>query len=121
FPERWDIVQGTVNSDIALKNNTNFEGLMFYVKDLGANTFLVDEFDAFFEVTKVTSTTSNQNFYPSIEAINVPSDFTLSMSDNTILRAYPSPIQTSAALMAVREADNVKIIGGTLQGDRDIR
>lgn len=121
YPERWDIVQGQVNSDRALKNNTNFEGLMFYVKGLGATTFQTDEFDAYFEVTKVTSTTTNQNFYPSVEAVNIPSDFTLSMTDNTILRVYPSPTQTSAALLAIREASNVRVFGGVLYGDRDIR
>src|SRR5690606_27619737 len=122
YPERWDIDQGkNVDSDRALENNTNFEELMYFVKDLGANVFLVDEFDAYFEVTKVTSTTSNQNFYPSVEAINVPSDFTLSMSDNTILRVYPTENLKSAALLAVREAENVKISGGVLYGDRDLR
>ncbi|MBR9853718.1 MAG: hypothetical protein GYB37_03955 [Algicola sp.] len=121
YPERWDIEQGQVNSDRALKNNANFEGLMFYVKELGATTFQTDRFDAYFEVTKVTSTTTNQNFYPSVEAVNIPSDFTLSMTDNTILRVYPSPTQTSAALLAIREASNVRVFGGVLYGDRDIR
>ncbi|NVN19327.1 hypothetical protein GUA46_13340 [Muricauda sp. HICW] len=121
YPERWDIVQGQVNSDRALKNNTNFEGLMFYVKELGATTFQTDEFDAYFEVTKVTSTTTNQNFYPSLEAVNLPSDFTLSMTNNTFLRVFPTIGTTSAALIGVREVDNVTIRGGILVGDRDNR
>src|SRR5690606_25403006 len=122
YPERWDIDQGkNVDSDRALENNTNVEELMYFVKDLGANVFLVDEFDAYFEVTKVTSTTSNQNFYPSVEAINIPSNFTLSMTDNTILRVYPTENLKSASLIAVREAENVKIIGGVLFGYRDLR
>src|SRR5690606_3068915 len=122
YPERWDIDQGkNVDSNRALENNTNFEGLMYFVKDLGANVFLVDEFDAYFEVTKVTSTTSNQNFYPTVEAINIPSDFTLSMTDNSILRVYPTEINDSASLIAIREVNNVKVIGGVLVGDRDLR
>lgn len=121
YPERWDIVQGEVTSDRALKNNANLENLMYYVKDLGATTFQIDEFDAYFEVTKVTSTTTNQNFYPSVEAVNIPSDFTLSMTDKTTLRVYPTENLRSAALLAVRESENVKIIGGVLYGDRDLR
>lgn len=122
YPERWDIVQGEgVTSGRALQNNTNFEGLIYLVKDLGANVFLVDKFDAYFEVTKVTSSTSNQNFYPSLEAINIPSNFTLSMTDNTILRVFPTENLKSAALLAIREVENVKIIGGVLYGDRDLR
>ncbi len=122
YPERWDIVQGeNVDSDRALKNNTNFEGLMYFVKELGADTFLVDEFDAYFEVTKVTSTNTNQNFYPTTEAVNVPSNFTLSMTDNTLLRVYPTENTDSATLLAIREVENVRVIGGVLIGDRDLR
>lgn len=121
YPGRWDIVQGQVSSDRALKNNTNLEALMFFVKELGATTFLIDKFDAYFEVTKVTSTTTNQNFYPSLEAVNIPSDFTLSMTDNTFLRVYPTSGATAAALIGVREVENVTIQGGVLVGDRDER
>ncbi|MCB0372160.1 MAG: right-handed parallel beta-helix repeat-containing protein [Muricauda sp.] len=121
YPNRWDIVQGQVSSDRALTNNANFEGLMFFVKELGATTFLVDNFDAYFEVTKVTSTTTNQNFYPSLEAVNIPSDFTLSMTDNTFLRVYPTSGATAAALIGIREVENVTVQGGVLVGDRDNR
>src|SRR5690606_17680351 len=83
IPKRWDIVEGTIDSDRALKNTIGLESLMEFVKGLGATTFEMGAFDAYFEISKVTSTTSNQNFYPTVEAINVPSDFNLQMSDNT--------------------------------------
>ena len=120
-PERWDFVQGQTNSDNAQKNNTNLEGLFYYTKELGANVFSMDQFDAYFEVSKVTSTTTNQNFYPSLEAINLPSNFTLSMTDNTVLRVLPFTNGVAATLMAIREVENVTIKGGVLYGDRDIR
>ena len=118
-PERWDVVQGQTTSDKALKNNTNLEKLFFYTKELGTTTFVIDEFDAYFDVTKVTSTTTNQNFYPSVESINVPSDFHLKMSENTILRVFPTNWAKGGTLLAVREVSNTKISGGVLYGDRD--
>lgn len=117
-PSRWDIVQGVTTSQIAQKNNNNLEDLMFYTKSIGATTFTIDKFDAYFEVSKVTSTTTNANFYPTKESINVPGDFTLNMSDNTVLRVFPNN-NPYYALLAVREESNVIIKGGTLIGDRD--
>jgi len=122
---RWDIVEGTTTSDIALKNNTALERIMFFTKKLGANTFKIDHLDAYFEVSKVTSTTSNQNFYPALEAINIPSDFHLAMTDNTHLRVFPVKVpqngKSSGTLLAIRDAENITVSGGHLHGDRDTR
>ncbi len=119
---RWDIVEGRTTSEIALKNNAELERLMFYTKELGATTFEIGRFDAFFEVTKVTSTTSDQNFRPSLEAINIPSDFHLKMSDDTNLRIFPGESGTKGgSILAVRDVENATISGGTLYGDRDQR
>jgi len=120
-PSRWELVQGVTTSEIAQKNNDNLEGLMRLTKSLGATTFSIDKFDAYFEVSKVTSTTSNQNFYPSKEAINIPSDYTLLMSENTILRVFPGTNQRSGTLIGFDGVSNANIKGGTLYGDRDLR
>jgi hypothetical protein len=120
-PERWDFVQGQTTSDRAQLNNFNLEGLFFMTKDLGATTFVMGEFDAYFEVSKVTSTTTNQNFYPTVESVNVPGNFTLQMSDNTILRVFPTIGEYSASLIGVHNTSNATIRGGVLYGDRDIR
>ncbi|WP_299216942.1 right-handed parallel beta-helix repeat-containing protein [uncultured Aquimarina sp.] len=120
---RWEnIVQGQTTSDIALQNTAEFEKLMFRIKDMGGTTFKTDVFDAFFEITKVTSTTANQNFYASVEAVNIPSDFHLKMSDNTHLRTFTaeSGIE-NGVILAVRDVDNVIVSGGNLYGDRDKR
>jgi hypothetical protein len=120
-PKRWGIVEGETTSEIAQRNNNILESMMLKVKDLGVNTFRIDKMDAYFEVSKVTSTTTNINFYASVEAINIPSDFNLVMTDNTILRVFPPSENLNAALLSIREESNVTIKGGTLYGDRDLR
>ncbi len=119
---RWELIEGRTTSDIALENTAILEKVMFLTKELGATTCTVDKLDAYFEVTKVTSTTSNQNFYTSLEAVNIPSDFSLKMTDNTHLRIFPGEPETKGgAILAVRDAENITITGGTLHGDRDQR
>ncbi|WP_047414389.1 right-handed parallel beta-helix repeat-containing protein [Cellulophaga sp. Hel_I_12] len=118
YPERWDIVQGKTTSDRAQKNNNNLEDVMFFTQSIGATAFNIDSFDAYFEISKVTSTTTNQNFYPSLEAINIPSNFNLIMTDNTHFRIYPNNGE-AGVLIAFREVSNSSIQGGTLHGDRD--
>ncbi|MBQ4819558.1 hypothetical protein [Aquimarina sp. MMG016] len=123
IPAKWkNIVQGQTSSAIALENTANLEELMFFTKELGATTFEIDQFDAYFETTKVTSTTTNQNFYASLEAVNIPSDFTLQMSNNTYLRQFPAVAGIeNGTILAVRDVSNVKVIGGNLVGDRNER
>ena len=118
YPGRWEIVEGPTTSDIALRNRNILEDMFLRTKSMGATTFSIDKMDAYFEVSKVTSTTSNQNYYPSEEAINVPSDFNLVMSDNTYLRVQPNS-KFKYSLLAVRNVANVTIRGGNLFGDRD--
>ncbi|MDO5981887.1 right-handed parallel beta-helix repeat-containing protein [Flavivirga spongiicola] len=121
---RWDLFEGKTNSEVALKNNNILESVMFFTKELGATTFNIDKLDAYFEITKVTSTTTNVNWYPSQEAVNIPSDFNLVMTDNTHLRVFPAQLGISregATLLAVRHESNVTITGGILHGDREQR
>ena len=119
IPSRWkNIVQGETNFDTALKNTTEFEKLLFFIQSLGGEIFEVDKFDAFFEVTTVTSTTSDQNYRASKEAINLPSNFHLKMSDKTFLRMFTSaPTKTDGFVLAVRDVDNVTVTGGNIIGD----
>ncbi len=117
-PDRWGIVQGQTTSEIAQENNNILESSMEKVKKLGVTTFKIDEMDAYFEVGKVTSKTTNQNFYATVEAINVPSDFNLEMTDKTHLRVFPNDAP-KYCLLAVRDASNVTVKGGNLYGDRD--
>ncbi|MGB3776299.1 MAG: right-handed parallel beta-helix repeat-containing protein, partial [Leeuwenhoekiella sp.] len=101
----------------AFHNRLRIEELMTMVKQMNGNTFEIDAFDAYFEVTEITHPT-NPNFYQSVEAINVPGNFTLKMSDNTHLRTFPNNSKKSS-LLAIRDASNTTIKGGNLHGDRD--
>lgn len=118
IPSRWDIVEGETTSDLALNNRNILEKVMNDTKTFGATTFEIDQMDAYFEVSKVTSTTSNQNYYPSKEAINIPSGLDLKMTNNTNLRVYPNN-KEKYSLLAVDDAHDINISGGNLYGDRD--
>ncbi|WP_211344254.1 right-handed parallel beta-helix repeat-containing protein [Flavivirga rizhaonensis] len=117
-PKRWGIVEGETTSEIALRNNKILEEAMEMSKELGVTTFKIDKLDAYFEVSKITSTVVNANFYETVEAVNVPSDFNLVMTDNTHLRTFPNG-RRDYALFALRDVSNVTIIGGNLHGGRD--
>lgn len=114
---RWDLVQGKTSFRNALHNRLRLEELMDMVKNMAGDTFKIDSFDAYFEVTEVTHPT-NPNFYPSEEAINVPGNFKLLMSENTHLRTFPNSSKKSS-LLAVRDVSYTTIEGGVLHGDRD--
>lgn len=120
---KWpNIVQGAVDGATALRNTAELENLIYRIKRMAATTFEMDVFDAYFETTKVTSTTTNQNFYASKEAINLPSGFHLKMSDNTHLRQYPAEEGIeNGAIIAVRDVTNVRVTGGNFHGDRNER
>ena len=117
-PKRWDIVEGETTSEIAFRNRDILEALMVQVKSMGATTFSIDEMDAYFEVGKLSSTAPGANFYPALEAITLPSDFHLLMTNNTHLRVYPNNT-SKYALLGVYDSSNIKIEGGNLHGDRD--
>ncbi len=122
FASRWEgIVEGTTTSDIAQQNNDELERLMEFTKSLGATTFKIGKFDAYFEVTKPTAPYSIV-FHPSIEAVNIPSNFNLVMSDDTYLRMFTGEAGTeNGAILAFRDVENSSVKGGRLIGDRRSR
>lgn len=117
---RWDIVQGETTSDIAFDNKNNLEKLFFFIKSIGGNVFQINELDAFFEITRITP--PRTVFRTWDEAINIPSDFTVEMTDNTHLRTFTaqSGIE-NGAIFVFNEAENATIKGGNIYGDRDKR
>mgnify|MGYP003650114003 CR=1 FL=1 len=116
-PEKWDIVQGDTDFETALQNRINLENLIRQTAKMNASTFKIDAFDAYFEVTEVKDS-SNQNFYPWVEAINIPNDYSLVMTNNSHLRVYPNS-SPKYSLLAVYNTSNSNVTGGTLHGDRD--
>ncbi|WP_298316353.1 right-handed parallel beta-helix repeat-containing protein [uncultured Aquimarina sp.] len=121
-PSRWkNIIEGQTTSDIALDNNANLENLFYLTKEMEATTFKIDQFDAYFEVTKITPP-AVQTFRASKEAVNIPSNFTLLMTDNTHLRTFPAEAGIeNGAILAFNDVDNSTVRGGWLHGDREER
>lgn len=111
---RWGIVEGSVSDAVAENNKWILRNLFEEVKSLGANTFQIDELDAYFLVSK------ESNFLPKSRRgdIFIPSDFNLIMTDNTHLRVQPNNFNFYV-LLSVLDASNVTIKGGNLHGDRD--
>ncbi|MDJ0624536.1 MAG: right-handed parallel beta-helix repeat-containing protein [Desulfocapsaceae bacterium] len=122
-PERWKtLVQGQTDADTAFENNQELERLFFMIKDFGGTIFKMDIFDAYFE-SRMTPP-DQYVFRPAKEAVNLPSDFNLIMTDNTHLRvfpAYPGSELYGGSILAVRDAENITVNGGNLHGDRDQR
>ncbi|MDO5970280.1 right-handed parallel beta-helix repeat-containing protein [Flavivirga aquimarina] len=122
-PKQWGIVEGETSSDIAWANNKALQSAMFKVKELGATTFKIDAIDAYFEGSRPTP--PETNFYPHREAVNIPSDFNLVMTDNTHLRIQPATSSTkeldNGAIFSIRDEDNITVTGGVLHGDRTLR
>jgi len=122
-PERWKgLVQGLTNSDSAFANNQELERLFFMIKKFGGTTFKIDRFDAYFE-SRMTPP-DQYVFRPSKEAVNLPSDFKLIMTDRTHLRvfpAYPGSELRGGSILAVRDVENITVVGGNFHGDRDQR
>lgn len=114
FPARWNVVQGKINQSRAIENKNSMNKAINLVHKLGAKTFAIDNFDAYFygneySMNPVQGATNN--------AINLPSNFHLKMSDKTFLRVQPSN-NPSYRLLAVLRSKQVNISGGHLIGDR---
>jgi len=113
-PKQWDnIVQGKISDDMALENTININSIITLVNSIGARTFTIDEFDAFFDVRSYRINAEHQ-----IEqSISLPSDFNLNMSSKTNLRVQPNNAP-AYALIGVFKGSNINISGGNIYGDR---
>ncbi|MFI1770152.1 right-handed parallel beta-helix repeat-containing protein, partial [Thalassobellus citreus] len=109
----WGIVEGRVSDEIAIKNRDILNTVMAQLKKFGINTMEIGAMDAYFKVD-VNSINRETNYNASIQ---VPSNFHLSMSDDTYLRVQPNSAATYT-LMTVYLKDNTTISGGNLVGDR---
>ncbi len=112
IPEKWNITEGVVDDLVARENRDILENAMIFTQNMGAERFIIDRMDAFFNVDEP------ETLRPSTAAINVPSNFTLQMSDNTHLRMQPNAA-IRPTLLATHLGENILIDGGILHGDRD--
>ncbi len=113
IPKKWNIVEGIVSDEIAQDNTNKLEALLLEIKKLSGNVFKTNKLDAYFKVDGFLI-----DGVPAVHAINVPSDFHLSMTDNTHIRMQPNG-HFRPTLLAVYDAKNITISGGNLHGDRD--
>jgi len=112
----YKIEQGRVTDAQALKNRFGLEQAIQDAKSVGIDTFKIGKVDIYFDVSTVTSKT-NPNFYPSVEGINIPSDFNLVMGDDTYLRVQPNN-SAKYSLLVFDETRNSYVSGGHLIGER---
>lgn len=111
---KWEITEGEVSDDTASINKETIQKVIDNVTAYGAEVFQIDELDAYFLVS------SEKNLrWSKDEAISLPSNFTLEMTDNTHLRVQPNKY-FRYALLELRSVTNVNLIGGNLYGDRDL-
>ncbi|MDO7171357.1 right-handed parallel beta-helix repeat-containing protein [Mariniflexile sp. AS56] len=111
-PKRWGIVEGKVTDAVALRNKTLLQNTIDKTKEMGVQTFTIDNMDAYFAVGISSDVAGVAN-----NALHLPSDFNLIMTDNTFLRVQPNAFPFSV-LLTVFENKNVTITGGNLIGDR---
>ena len=112
-PDRWKIVEGKVDDETARNNRDFLENLFLEIKDLGANTFVIDDLDAYFKVDGYLN-----EAIPTNQGINIPSDYNLVMSDNTHLRMQPNG-HFRNCLVGIYNESNITITGGFLHGERE--
>lgn len=113
---RWGILEtdsdATVPTDEEAHNNhLILQGTVDFVNSLGATTVNISEMDAYFFSATEESI--------SVRAVlSLPSDFNLKMSNNTVLRVFPTDFAFSSKMIKVDNKDNVTICGGKIIGDR---
>lgn len=110
---KWDITEGEVSDDIAFVNKNTLENIIAQVKSYGAEVFQIDDLDAYFLISSDKNLINGR-----IEAISIPSDFSLEMTENTHLRVQTNRY-AKYQLLSVLDVSNVTITGGNLYGDRD--
>ncbi len=115
-PTKWEIVQGEVSDDVALKNRFQLEAAFQDAVEKKSDTFKIGALDAFFDVVRVTE--GRKRFESWKEGITLPGNFNLVMSPETHLRAQPNN-SARYALLTNGTHDNITIHGGNLYGERN--
>ncbi|PIA77534.1 hypothetical protein BFR04_08835 [Gaetbulibacter sp. 4G1] len=113
-PNRWGIVEGKVSDEVAKNNKDILKSIISQAKELGVNIFVIDKLDAYFKIDGPLSEGA-----PVDLAIQIPSNFTFRMSENTHLRVQPNATDKCTLLSVYLNSDNAVIEGGNLYGDRD--
>lgn len=110
---KWNIVEGEVSDEVALTNKETLQNVINDAKSLGAEVFQIDDLDAYFKISSDRNLITGRD-----DAIKIPSDFTLEMTENTHLRVQANRY-ARYQLLSILGVSNVTITGGNLHGDRD--
>ncbi|MCX4026047.1 right-handed parallel beta-helix repeat-containing protein [Endozoicomonas sp. SM1973] len=130
--ERWDIMEGQVDEAVARNNKAIMRQLIKQIKLLGAKTLKINQLDAYFYPSEFAiHPVSGKKVWPHDAPFELPSDFTLLMSDDTFIRVYKNDMaryelvrigngknRTGDEDDPFTDVKNVKVIGGNLIGDR---
>ncbi|WP_025739900.1 right-handed parallel beta-helix repeat-containing protein [Aquimarina pacifica] len=114
YAVRWGIIEGKTSDEISQSNKDILQELIYYIKDIGGNTFFINAMDAYFKVDVPLSVAT-----PERAAITIPSDYTFHMTDNTHIRMQPNAYIRPSLMSVTENNSNVVIKGGNLYGDRD--
>ncbi|WP_062059388.1 right-handed parallel beta-helix repeat-containing protein [Aquimarina longa] len=112
YASRWGIVEGKVPQKTAEENRLAIQHAIDVVKSLTKSfdktLFNINKLDAFFHGPDKWA-----------YAMKLPSDFELTMTKETHLRAFPSPSDYSTILIMISNSENVTVKNGFLHGERD--
>ncbi len=112
FASRWGIIEGSVPQKTAEENRLAIQHTIDLVKSLTISfdrtLFNINKLDAFFHGPDKWA-----------YGMKLPSNFNLTMTNNTHLRAFPSPSEYSTILIMISNSENVTVKGGFLHGERD--
>ncbi|WP_405292900.1 NosD domain-containing protein [Algibacter sp. Ld11] len=112
-PSRWGIVEGVVSDEVALKNKEIINNVIELCDSYGINSMNIGSLDCYVAVGCNYSLGTDVLKY----GIQLPSNFSLSMSSDTFLRVQPNK-WPRGSLLNLYASENVVISGGNLIGDR---
>jgi len=92
---------------IAFTNKRILQNTINLTKGMGAKVFRIERMDAYFDPNEQVA-----------GVIDMPSDLHLSMTSQTVLRAFPVSGSFSAKLININGKTNITVSGGKLIGDR---
>ncbi|WP_445381944.1 right-handed parallel beta-helix repeat-containing protein [Robiginitalea sp. IMCC43444] len=107
FKERWDIVEGEVQQDVADRNRVVLREIFQLVSGMGANKFRIDELDAYFY---------GSGFMDYV--FELPSNYSLIMTNNTHLRSQVN--SRYGAFIQIINVENSTVSGGHIHGQRNL-
>ncbi|THD66774.1 hypothetical protein E7Z59_13430 [Robertkochia marina] len=108
YKERWNLIEGPVSKEIAQNNTVMIKSFLKQLELLNASILLAFDLDIYL---------NSENRYQ--VPFDLYSNFTLFMNEQTFLRAFPGSGNHSTLLIRVLDAENVKVSGGNLIGERN--